>query len=75
MLPPIRAKLLDRQPAGSNELLTIAEAARLLGISATSMRRLQQGRRIPFFKVGRCIRFSSRDIVAYLAKRRIEAVG
>jgi excisionase family DNA binding protein len=65
----------DKQPTASTELLTIAEAAKLLGVSASTMRRLQQERRIPFFKVGRCVRFAKTDLVAYLAKRRIEAIG
>jgi excisionase family DNA binding protein len=53
------------------ELLTIAEAARLLNISVPSVRRLQQQRHIPFFKVRGCIRFEKSDIVAYLQKQRV----
>ena len=68
-------KHLEKQPTGSLELLTVAQAARLLGVSASGMRRLQQERRIPFFKVGRCVRFAKSDLAAYLAKRRIEPVG
>lgn len=67
--------LLDKLPTGSTDLLTVADAARLLGVSASAMRRLQQGRRVPFFKVGRCVRFARSDLAAYLMKRRIEPVG
>jgi len=70
-----RAKFFDTLPTGSTDLLTIAEAAKLLGVSVSGMRRLQQERRIPFFKVGRCVRFARSDLAAYLAGRRIEAVG
>jgi integrase len=47
--------IFDKQPnepASAIELLTIAEAARLLKISKSGMRRIQQGRHISFFKVG-----------------------
>lgn len=55
-------------------MLSVAEAAHFLGISAPTMRRLQQERRIPFFKVGRCVRFARNDLAAYLAKHRIASV-
>jgi excisionase family DNA binding protein len=72
---PDPGKFFDKQPTGSIELLTIAEAAKLLGVSASGMRRLQQERRIPFFKVGRCVRFARSDLAAYLTRRRVESVG
>jgi len=57
------------------ELLTIPEVARLLRISVPSVRRLQQQRLIPFFKVGARIRFERSDIVTYLQKRRVHSTG
>ena len=57
------------------ELLTIAEVAKLLKISVPSVRRLQQQRHIPFFKVGGRIRFERSDLVAYLHKRRVHSIG
>jgi excisionase family DNA binding protein len=57
------------------ELLTIPEVARLLRISVPSVRRLQQQRLIPFFKVGGRIRFARSDLVAYLHKRRVHSSG
>jgi excisionase family DNA binding protein len=57
------------------ELLTIAEVAKLLKISVPSVRRLQQQRHIPFFKVGGRIRFAQSDVVAYLQKRRVHSIG
>lgn len=57
------------------ELLTIAEVAEMLKISTSGVRRLQQGRRIPFLKVGGSVRFAKGDIVSYLAKNRVEAIG
>jgi len=56
------------------ELLTIAEVAEILKISATGVRRLQQGRHISFLKVGGSVRFTKGDILSYLEKRRVESV-
>ncbi|MCK1554452.1 helix-turn-helix domain-containing protein [Bradyrhizobium sp. 177] len=56
------------------ELLTVTEVAELLRVSAPSVRRLQQRRRIPFVKIGGCVRFNKNDIVSYLAKQRVQAV-
>jgi excisionase family DNA binding protein len=55
-------------------LLTIAEVAELLRISVSSVRRLQQQRRIPFVKVGGSVRFTKSDIVSYLESRRVRAI-
>jgi excisionase family DNA binding protein len=59
----------------TTELLSIAEVAGLLKISIQSVRRLQHGRRIPFHKVGGCIRFAKEDVMSYLAKTRVESIG
>jgi excisionase family DNA binding protein len=56
------------------KLLTIKEAAAFLKISATSVRRLQQERYIPFIKVGGSVRFCRSDIMEFLQKRRVEAI-
>lgn len=56
------------------ELLTVTEVAELLRVSAPSVRRLQQRRRIPFVKIGGCVRFTKNDIISYLAKQRVQAV-
>lgn len=56
------------------ELLTIKEVAELLKISVSGVRRLQQGRHIPFIKVGGNVRFALDDIVEYLKRRRVEAI-
>ena len=69
------AAFLDIQPEGSPRLLTIAEAARVLSISVSGMRRVQQKRRIPFFKVEGSIRFASSDLESYLSTRRVEPPG
>lgn len=61
--------------SGSVELLTIAEVAEVLKISASSVRRLQERRAIPFLKIGGSIRFDARDLASYLKRSRVEAIG
>ena len=56
------------------DLRTIPEVARLLKISIPGVRRLQQGRHIPFHKVGGSVRFAIRDILDYLQKHRVIAI-
>jgi excisionase family DNA binding protein len=63
---------IDADP--SLGLLTIIEVAKLLRISVSSVRRLQQRRQIPFVKIGGCIRFSKDDLSAYLATRRVQSI-
>jgi excisionase family DNA binding protein len=55
------------------KLLTITEVAEMLKISVPSVRRLQQRRLIPYFKVGGSVRFFMSDIAAYLTKSRVDA--
>jgi excisionase family DNA binding protein len=72
------APLFDKQPnepGSAIELLTIAEAAGFLRISKSSVRRLQQGRHIPFFKVGGSIRFARDDLASYLVRQRVGSIG
>ena len=67
--------VFDKDSTGSRvELLTIAEVAKLLNVSVTSVRRLQDSRHLPFYKIGGSIRFSKNDILAYLEKQRIEPI-
>ena len=56
------------------ELLTIKDVAELLKVSQMSVRRLQQGRHLPFIKVGGSIRFDKNDILDFLKKKRVEAI-
>lgn len=58
----------------SIELLTIPEVAEILKISVPGVRRLQQARRIPFFKVGGSVRFSMSDIASYLERQRVGSI-
>jgi len=73
--PPRRAPFLDSGPTDTGALLTIAEAADLLRISVSSVRRLQQDRFIPFLKVGGSVRFVRSDIASFLEGCRIDRIA
>ena len=68
----LTTKRADFDPTA--ELFTVPEAARFLRVSVSSMRRLQQGRRLPFVKIGGCIRFSRSDLAAYVQRCRVESI-
>jgi len=82
LTPPVgyadAALLFDKQPnepPRGTALLTIAQAAEFLTISVSGVRRLQQARRIPFFKVGGSLRFAKDDLASYLAQQRVGSLG
>jgi excisionase family DNA binding protein len=58
----------------ASDLLTVRDVAAFLKISVSGVRRLLQGRQLPFFKVGGSIRFTKTDLVAYLDKRRVNSI-
>ena len=59
----------------SIELLAVKDVADLLKVSIPTVRRLQQGRHIPFIKVGGAVRFAKSDLIEYLKKVRVEAIS
>jgi excisionase family DNA binding protein len=59
----------------SSGLLTISDVAELLKLSVSTVRRIQRQRKIPFVKVGGSVRFVKSDLVAYLERRRVSAIG
>ena len=55
----------------SNRLLTEREAAALLGLAVTTLRRWRwAGKHLSFFKIGNCIRYDADDITAFLEAAR-----
>ena len=54
-------------------LLPIDEAAAKLGTTARFLRRLVAERRIPYFKIGRHLRFRVADLDSFIAAGRVEA--
>ena len=77
LLPILYCSLIGMpiDPTPPVELLTIAEVARLLKISVSTVRRLQSARILPFVKVGGSVRFAKNDIASYLARNRVGRIG
>lgn len=55
------------------ELIGIAEAARLLSVSVSTLYGWVWQRRIPFVKLGRALRFEVSDLQAFVRQNRVEA--
>jgi len=60
--------------SSSSTLLTIPELAEFFKISPTSVRRLQQQRKLTFTKVGGSVRFFKEDVLSYVQKQRIGSI-
>jgi excisionase family DNA binding protein len=53
-------------------LLDMSEVAETLGVTHRHVQRLVSERRIPYFKVGRFIRFDPAELNVWLDERRVE---
>jgi len=54
-------------------LLDIAGLAGRLGVTERFVRRLIAQRRVPFYKIGKFVRFDPHEIAAWIDQRRITA--
>jgi excisionase family DNA binding protein len=61
------------QSIPQQRLLTVQEAAHLLGVSVSTLYGWVWQRRIPFVKVGRALRFEQRDLEKFIQSNRVEA--
>jgi excisionase family DNA binding protein len=57
----------------TNDKLSIAEAAPLLGVSPFTVRAWVRERRVPFYRLGRRIVFSRRELDDFLRLNRVPA--
>jgi excisionase family DNA binding protein len=53
------------------QLLSIDQLAQRLGITVRHVRRLVADKRVPYYKVGRLVRFDPAEITDWLATRRV----
>lgn len=73
--PPTRPRARDRTPKpepAPNALLTVDQAADLLGTGTRFIRRIIAERRIAYVKVGKYVRISAGDLAAFVADGRQE---
>jgi excisionase family DNA binding protein len=61
-------------PTTLNNLLTIPEAAKLLGMSVNTLRQWVCQRRLPTIKLGKAVRFSPEDLQKFIQANRREAI-
>jgi excisionase family DNA binding protein len=53
------------------ELMSIEQLAQRLGITVRHVRRLVAEKRVPYYKVGRLVRFNGEEIKVWLESRRV----
>lgn len=56
-------------------LIDVGALAERLGVEVRFVRRLVDERRIPFYKVGKHVRFDSADVAQWIADRRVAPSG
>lgn len=59
----------------ASRLLTVAEFAALLRVRPQTIRLWVSQRRIPHFKIGRCVRFRRSDMQGWLEEHRRDAAS
>jgi excisionase family DNA binding protein len=57
-----------------DEVLTVEQAAARINMSVRYVRRLIAERRIPFHKIGRCVRLKASDLDAHVTADRVEPI-
>jgi excisionase family DNA binding protein len=62
---------IQKSKTTQNRLIDVADLAERLCVSERFVRRLIAERRVPFFKVGKFIRFDSNDIDQWIQNHRI----
>ena len=53
------------------KMLSIEEVSRILDVKVSTIRAWCFSKKIPFFKVGRLVKFSEKQIIEWLNKRQV----
>jgi excisionase family DNA binding protein len=61
----------EPKPNKIPELMSIDQLAQRLGITVRHVRRLVAEKRVPYYKVGRLVRFDPAEITQWLETRRV----
>ena len=72
--PLVHSRHAQRGGSAAGPLLSVEEAAAVLGTPVRFVRRLVAERRIPFHRVGRYVRIRTSDLDAFIAAGRIDAM-
>ena len=65
--------MIQSKPDKISELMNIEQLADRLGITVRHVRRLVAERRLPYYKVGRLVRFSATEIEEWLQSHHFTA--
>jgi excisionase family DNA binding protein len=68
------ASVFSQWGPGVNRLLTITEAAALLGVKAQTLYLWVSQKRIPHRKIGRLVRFTESDLEEFVGRKKNEAM-
>ena len=53
-------------------LMSIKDLSKLFNLSQTTVYRIVESRKIPFYKISGVLRFSETDVIKYLEENRVE---
>lgn len=59
----------------ADEMLSKAEVAAMLSVNVSYVDRMLRERRLPFYKIGRFVRFARSDVDAYIARSKVDHGG
>ena len=59
---------------GEKRLLTIKEASEYLGISVKGLYNMVNRRELPFYKIGKRVRFDMKQLDEWIEKHKVESV-
>lgn len=57
-----------------NNLLSVGEVAAMLGVKLETVYAWVHTRQIPYYKIGRLVKFKGKEIEAWIESKRVEAV-
>ncbi|MDD2424324.1 MAG: helix-turn-helix domain-containing protein [Candidatus Cloacimonetes bacterium] len=65
---------MDKKSLRNLKLLSINDLKEIFNISKTTVYRIVESRKIPFYKISGVIRFSEEDIINYLNENKIDKI-
>lgn len=65
--------MTNTQSLESSKLLTLDEASQVLNLKVSRLRYEVFHKTVPFFKIGRSIRFAEKDLISWVLNKRQES--
>jgi excisionase family DNA binding protein len=64
---------MQKTSENPHRMLSVTEAAEVLGVSAWTIRQWQSRRKLNFYKIGRLAKFRMSDLLAFIEAGKVEA--